>query len=300
MQILTPNNYPRYLNLLFQFETGTVPKRENYIKINLTKTTIVKLGKKLGLAVLAFSWTYNTNTTVKMQEYNREPVVMTPSLDDVVAEYRPPQPLTFDEQAQQLNEQFGYGLTGKDLVLYTRAVFSEAGNDPKAKTKEDLRKGWEAVAQVILNRYLFDKNNDTRKFSKANTLEGVITAENEFHGVRDSPSLFSNRSFYDSEGDLRISPTNNSEQKLSDIYDAVVQVLKREGEDITNGAVYFHTDWVVKGRKAGQRSFSVDGKRCVIREPIQYNTHLFFSTTCPVEPEDAIAQDDSPEETYFN
>jgi len=281
---------------LFQNETSLVPKRENYLNIQRTQKPPVRLGKKLGLAVLAFLSLYDTNSKAK---FDIEPQVQTQNLNEIIKEYSSSTPLTIEEQAQRLNELHSYGITAEDLILYTRAIFTEAGSDSKAKTPEKLKTGWEAVAQVILNRYLLDKNNKTKLFSTETTLEGIINAPNQFHGVRDNPGLFRKKTFKNKDK-YRVFTSSTNEKKLTEIYQVVIEVLEQKTQDITQGSLYFHTDWVKNGRKAGQKPFSLNGKRCVIKESIQYNTHLFFSTTCPIEPTGYIVQKEDSKKKYFN
>lgn len=192
--------------------------------------------------------------------------------------------LTIEEQTQKLNNQHGYGITSEDLVFITRVTYMEAGNDKKAKTQEDLQRGWQGVAQVILNRYLFDKNNQTHLFSKQTSLRGIVQAKQQFHPVMFFPKIFDEKNFYNKEKKLSLSYERISPKRIAKVYDTVISVLKQEEEDITKGAVFFHADYVEKGRKAGTRPFSVHKKPCLTTENGQINTHKFFGTTCPIDP----------------
>ncbi len=193
--------------------------------------------------------------------------------------------LTIEQQAAELNNQREYGLRATDLALLTRVVYMEAGNDPKAKTQEQRERGWEGVAQVMLNRYLFDKNHGTKFFARAGTsLEAIARAPMQFHPVSFFPSLFKDSTLQDKSGEVRLGYARIPENIAERVYKVVVDVLKQEGEDITNGAVFFHADYVKHGRQEGTTAFHIKGQSCRHRFTTQLGTHKFFATTCAIDP----------------
>ena len=193
--------------------------------------------------------------------------------------------LSIEEQAEELNNLHNYGMRATDLALLTRVVYMEAGNDPKAKTEQERRRGWEGVAQVMLNRYLFDQNNGTKLFARAGTsLEYIARAPMQFHPVSFFPDLFRESSLQDKSGNTKLSYGRIPKEKAQRVYKTVVQVLKRESEDITGGAVFFHADYVKDGRKEGTTAFHMKGKKCRHILTTQLGTHKFFATSCPIDP----------------
>ena len=192
--------------------------------------------------------------------------------------------LSIKEQTQRLNDMHNYSMTPEDLVYITRVTYLEAGNDPKAKSKEDLQKGWEGVAQVILNRYLFDKNHNTHLFGKNTSLRGIVEAKMQFHPVYFFPKLFDDKTLTNKEGEATLSYGRISQKKVAEVYNEVVSVLEQKNEDITDEAVFFHADYVKNGRKDGTKPFSVKKTPCRTKFTTQINTHKFFATSCPIDP----------------
>ena len=191
--------------------------------------------------------------------------------------------LTLEEQAKKLNEEQEYGLTGKDLALITRVVYMEAANDPKAKSEEERRRGWEGVASVIRNRYFFDKNHETHLFGKRG-LEGVVRAPWQFHPVSFFPYLFAKSTLQDAKGEPRVAYGKINPTLAGEVYNTVVEVLAHPQKDITEGAVFFHADYVQRGRRNGTTAFQVDGNACKTIFTTQINTHRFFATSCAIDP----------------
>lgn len=192
--------------------------------------------------------------------------------------------LSLEEQTTRLNEMHNYNMSPEDLVFVTRVTYMESGNDPKAKTKEELEKGWEGVAQVILNRYLFDKNHNTHLFAKGSSLRAIVEAKMQFHPVYFFPKLFEEKTFENKEGEATLSYGRINAKKINDVYSTVISVLEQKNEDSTNEAVFFHADYVKKGRKDGTKPFSVKKTPCYTRFTTQINTHRFFATSCPIDP----------------
>ena len=192
--------------------------------------------------------------------------------------------LSVEEQTKRLNEMHNYNMTSEDLIFITRVTYMESGNDPKAKTQEDTRKGWEGVAQVILNRYFFDKNHNTHLFGKGSGLRGIIEAKMQFHPVYFFPKLFDEKTFRDKEGRIILNYGRISPKKVTQVYDTVISVLEQKNNDITDEAVFFHADYVKKGRKEGTRAFYLKKTPCLTRFTTKINTHKFFGTNCPIDP----------------
>ena len=201
------------------------------------------------------------------------------------------QRLSIEEQTKRLNDMHSYAMTPQDLVFITRVTYMEAGNDPKAKTQEDLQRGWEGVAQVILNRYLFDKNHNTHLFGKNTSMRGIAEANMQFHPVSFFPELFKDKSLTNKEGEAVLNYGRIPAKKVAQVYDTVLSVLERKKEDITDEAVFFLADYIKKGRRDGTRPFSVRKEPCYTRSTLQINTHKFFATSCPIDPYAVSMQD---------
>ncbi len=192
--------------------------------------------------------------------------------------------VSIEEQTTRLNEMHNYNMTPADLVFVTRVTYMEAGNDPKAKSPEDVERGWEGVAQVILNRYLFDKNHNSHLFGKNTSLRGMVEAPMQFHPVYFFPKLFEKKTFTNKEGEATLNYGRINTKRVRQVYDTVVSVLEQKKEDITSEAVFFHADYVKNGRKDGTRPFSIKKTPCITKFTGQINTHRFFATSCPIDP----------------
>lgn len=240
----------------------------------------MKFKNILGLTTLLWSTTYSGNTSSYHQippKSNEESYVLeeppTCDLERI---------LTIEEQAKQLNKTHNYNITGEDLVFLTRVTYMEAASDSKAKTTEDLKKGWQGVANVIRNRYEFDKHNETHKFSNKLGLRNVIEAPMQFHPVSFFPDLFKHLKNKDDKPRLAYGKINK--KRVEQIYQVVVEVLDGSLKDITDSAVYFHTDYVREGRRNGTTAFYLKKNPCKTTYNGQINSHLFFGTTCPIDP----------------
>lgn len=236
------------------------------------KTT---LGLVLGLGTALY--TSSTSSYRGMESLQKRTEIETPTCDS-------PLELTIEEETAKLNENYDYNLTPGDLVFITRVVSMEAGSDPKAKTKEDLEKGWIGVIRVILNRYLFDKNHGTHLFGRDHSLGTIVKTHMQFHPVSFFPDLFQEKTFYDKEGDAQLGYGRITTKRAENIYSTVVSVLEQKEEDITDGALYFHADYAENGRRNETTAFHIGKEACKTRFTRQINTHRFFGTTCPINP----------------
>lgn len=247
----------------------------------------------LGLTALLGTGLYAPNTQpAYKEETQKQPFFKEDTEQEIIntlaEENLEQRVISIEEQAEILNERFGYDLTGEDLAYITRTVYMEAGSDPKAKTEEDLKKGWKGVAQVILHRYLLNRNHGTHLFLKKgheNSIRAIVDAPNQFHGVRDNQEIFRKQTFYTKDGEIKLAHKAMDTKKAAAIYQTIIAVLSGEEKDITDQAVYFHGYYVENGRKDGTTAFHLNEETpCKTRLTTQINTHRFFGTNCPLVP----------------
>ncbi len=197
----------------------------------------------------------------------------------------PPQPsleeLTLEAAAERLNEEHQYGLSAEDLVYVARVLYFEGAFDKKASSEEDIATGYEAMASVILNRYLWDREHGTTKFGKENTLRAVVEKPYAF-SCRDVPKnkeLFEPKTFKNKKGEWQLAYGRMHPDRVELAYDALLDVLDEAIVDPTDGAMFYKADYAGV-RWENTHAFSMPDAQCYRTFGNKINTHEFFVVEC--------------------
>ena len=136
--------------------------------------------------------------------------------DEVIEAYGPDRPVTKKEY---------------DADKITRMIMTEAyGNSNE----------WEAMTNVILNRFEDYKNYKPNKKGGKTKVEKLITGEDQFKGLKDNKERYDNP-FGETGG----------EEKYFDIHEVDTEVLEGNRGDNTGGATFFRKKKNKKGKKIG-------------------------------------------------
>ena len=264
---------------LFQNGTSVVSKREKYLNISgdLWRMHIKNI---LGSGLVAAVFFYSHSSQSQLQDPSSlEHHLRTPEQEFLVCEQPLEERLDIEEDVEALNHLHNYGLHGEDLVFLTRVVYFESAHDRKAKTEEDLVYGQEAVARVILNRYLFDKEHGITLFGKKHTLRDIVTKKFAFSPTHLKRKFFTPSSLYDGNGELSLGYSTMNLKETKAIYDILVKVLRQDEDDLTSGSLFFKADYV-RQKWDGKRAFFVGEKPCHFHLELQLNTHEFYNLDC--------------------
>lgn len=158
---------------------------------------------------------------------------------------------------EKLNRIENYNLTENGLVALARTVYFEGSFDDANKNNGELRASYQAIAEVILNRYLFDicsekspvKNEncgtkDQYRFGGEKGIVGIITAESQFFCIADHPHFYKSSSLDDGLNSKTYFGRKKKKEEVATLdkkrlwfaYEAVVSVLDGSATGNTKGA----------------------------------------------------------------
>jgi len=197
--------------------------------------------------------------------------------------------LRYEIDAGRLDSK--YQLTAKDLIFLARLVYHEEGSllvgRGKGFTDEEIVKGYEAVASVLLNRFEFDNRYNTTKFHNSGIkLIDYALKEGQFDAIKNYPDSFTKESLKDKNGKLTLGSNPWGQQSREVVYNALVRVLSGKVEDRTFGSLYYKTKRLGENGKVvwhGTEAFWLNDYRCNLDWNANITDHQYYGVDCGVE-----------------
>lgn len=178
-----------------------------------------------------------------------------------------PPKVTFDQikkDVAQLNTVRNYNLTSEGLVAVVRTVYFEGSYDSDVDNNNELLESYKGIAQVILNRFLYDtcseksphvnlkcKTDEQYRFGGEKGVEGIIRKEvlgvHQFSCVDDHPYFYEKSSLDDGLNSRTYFGKKKDNKNVHDLnvkrlrfaYQAVIGVLDDSNPGRTGKAFFY-------------------------------------------------------------
>lgn len=168
----------------------------------------------------------------------------------------------FSSAAETLQKEYGWkNLQPEDLIYLSRLLYKESGSN--GESPEELKKGLEGVMHVIYNRWKFDNQQlatgipsnilGKKHFGDGSLMSIVKSDPLEFSAIGANPNYFQKKSFKNKKGEYQLNPYSNPQvqAKLELCYEVVLEVLRGDSIDPTEGALFYHNPATSTSKRLG-------------------------------------------------
>ncbi len=189
------------------------------------------------------------------------------------------------DDVTRVNKIRNYNLTSDGLVALARTVYFEGSFDSQVDNNTELIASYGGIAQVILNRYLFDtcskdsplknpncENNGQYLFGGEKGIEGIVRKEvkgvHKFSCVDDHPHFYTRSSLDDGLnsatyfGRKKKNVQSLNVRRLRFAYNTLVNVLDGSIAENTGGAFYYKNNSATNQVWTGDQAFVDANNSC--------------------------------------